>query len=173
MRLAALILLALVATAATATGAPKAPGGSLAIVDGRGSVQITGKGALIGHIEKGTLEIIDLTADDQWSPRVNNVPRGRRVWLRGKKISFRVPDGRYRIVARGTDISISARGSGTAVLDGDPDPVGATGLYAVGGTPCSGTDTVGCMPLPVEATKVSFGEGDAGASSSQSVKIQP
>jgi hypothetical protein len=173
MRLTALILLVLATTAATATGAPKAPGGSLSIEGGRGAVQIVGKGVLLGKIEKGSLEIIDLTTDDQWSPRVNGIPRGHRVWLRGKKISFRVPAGRYRIVARGTDISISAQGSGAAVLTGDPDPLGATGLYAVSGATCFGTDTLGCVPLPVEATKVSFGETDAGASSSQSVKIQP
>ena len=165
MRLAAVTLLALALSATTAAGAAKAPGGSLSIEGGRGVVQITGKGVLVGRIEKGSLEIVDLTLDDQWSPRVNGIPRGHRVWLRGKKISFYVPGGRYRIVARGTDISISARGTGTAVLDGDPDSVGATGLYAVGdGAP---------VPLPVETTTAPFGTGDGTASSSQSVKMQP
>jgi hypothetical protein len=171
MRLAALTLLALALSATTATGAANAPGGSLSIEGGRGAIQITGKGVLVGRIAQGSLEIIDLTSDDQWSPRVNGIPRGHRVWLRGKKISFRVPAGRYRLVARGTDISISAQGSGTALLAGEPDPVGATGLYAVGGATCFGTDTLGCVPLPVEATKVSFGKADGSAPSSQSVKI--
>jgi hypothetical protein len=172
MRLAALTLLALALSASAATGAAKAPNGSLAIVDGRGLVQINGKGALLGKIEKGTLEIVDLTTDDQWSPRVNGVPRGHRVWLRGKKISFRVPTGRYRVTARGTGISISAQGSGVAVLSGDPDPAGETGLYAVSGATCFGTDTVDCLPLPADVTKVSFGLGDGGASSSQPGTIQ-
>jgi hypothetical protein len=171
MRLAALTLLALALSATAATGAANAPSGSLAIVGGRGAVQIIGKGVLVGRIEKGSLEITDLTSDDQWSPSVNGVPRGHRVWLRGKNFRFYVLGGRYRIVARGTDISISARGTGTAVLNGDPDPVGATGLYAVGGATCIDTDTVGCVPLPVEATRVSFGKGDGSAPSSQSVKI--
>jgi hypothetical protein len=171
MRLAALTLLAF-ALSATAVSAANAPGGSLALVGGNGFVQISGKGPLLGKIDKGTLEITDLTTDDQWSPRVNGVPRGRRVWLRGKKISFRVPAGRYRIVARGTGISISAQGSGTAVLLGDPDSVGDTGLYAVSGSTCFGTDTVGCVPLPTETTKVTFGLGDVGAPSSQTGTIQ-
>ena len=172
MRLAALTLLALALSAATATGAAKAPGGSLSIVGGRGSVQITGNKALIGFIEKGSLKITDLTATDGSSPYVNGVPRGKEVWLRGQNIRFRILKGRYKIVARGEGISISAYGTGTAVLNGDPDQVGATGLYAVGGATCVGTDTAGCAPLPIETTKASFGTRDGGASSTQSVKIQ-
>ena len=165
MRLAALTLLVLGLSASAATGAANAPSGSLSIEDGRGVVQITGKGVLVGRIEKGSLEIVDLSSGDQWSPRVNGIPRGHKVWLRGKRISFYIPGGRYRVVARGTDISISARGTGTAILDGDPDPVGSTGVYAVGDD--------APVPLPAEATKTAFGTGDGGASSSQSVKIQP
>ena len=164
MRLAALTLLVLGLSASAATGAANAPG-SLEIEGARGAIQITGKGALIGRIERGSLEIIDLTPGDQWSPRVNGIPRGKTVWLRGKKVSFFIPGGKYRIVARGNDISISARGTGMAVLDGDPDSVGETGLYAVGDSSLA--------PLPVETTKASFGAWDPGASSSQSAKIQP
>lgn len=165
MRLVALILLVLGLSATVAAGAAKAPGGTLLIEDGRGTVQITGKGVLIGRMEKGSLEIVDLNPTDQWSPRVNGIPRGKVVTLRGKNVSFYVPGGRYRLVARGTGISISARGTGTAVLDGDPDAVGGTGRYSVG--------DAASAPLPVEATKVPFAAGETSASSSQSVKIQP
>lgn len=165
MRLAALILLVFALSATAATGAAKAPGGALEIKGGRGGVQITGKGVLVGRIEKGSLKITDLTPNDQWSPYVNGVPRGKEVWLRGENIGFRVSKGRYKIVARGDGISISAYGTGTAVLDGDPDAVGATGVYRVG--------DAALAPLPLEATKASFGTGDGSAPSSQSVKIQP
>jgi hypothetical protein len=165
MRLVALTVLALALSAATAAGAAKAPGGSLEIKDGRGVIQITGTGVLVGRIGKGSLEIVDLNLDDQWSPRVNGIPRGRTVGLRGKRVTFYVPGGRYRIVARGTDISISARGTGTAILDGDPDAVGATGSYRLG--------DLASAPLPVDATRVPFGTSDGTASSPQSVKIQP
>jgi len=152
MRLAALILLALGLFAGVATGAAKAPGGSFSVEGGRGLVQVTGKGVLVGRMGKGSLEIVDLSATDQWSPRVYGIPRGKTVTLRGKNVSFYVPGGRYRIVAHGVDISISARGTGTVVLDGDPDAVGDTGTFAVG--------DAAQAPLPVGATKMSFGPGE-------------
>ncbi len=168
MRLVALTLLALVAARRRGDGCG-ASRPRLALDRGRAwrRPDHRARACLVGHIEKGSLEIVDLTPADQWSPRVNGIPRGRKVWLRGKKISFYVPSGQYRIVAHGTDISISARGTGTAVLDGDPDAVGDTGRYAIG----DGMATR--VPLPVEGTKVSFGGVETSTSSSQSVKIQP
>ena len=99
--------------------------------EGRGVVQVSGKDVLIGRVVKGSLKIVDLTPADQWSPYVNGVPRGKVVWLRGQ---HQLPDlgGAIRLVATGEGISISARGTGTAVLDGDPDKVGSTGTYHVG-----------------------------------------
>jgi hypothetical protein len=164
MRLAALILLVFGLSATVATGAANAPGGTLSIEDARGIVQITGKGVLVGRMERGSLEIADLNPSDQWSPRVNGIPRGKLVTLRGKNVSFYVPGGRYRLVARGTGISVSARGAGMVVLDGDPDAVGGTGSYSIGDAPS--------VPLPAGATRVSFGAGEGSTSSSQSVKIR-
>ena len=79
---------------------------------------------LVGRIEKGSLEILDLSSGDQWSPRVFGIPRGKAVTWRGKNVSFYIPGGRYRLTAKGTGISISARGTGWVSLDGDPDTVG-------------------------------------------------
>ena len=56
---------------------------------------LKGKGIVIGRLERGEVEIVDLSPLDQWSPRVNGVPRGRTVWTRGKNINFYVPGGRY------------------------------------------------------------------------------
>ena len=152
MRLAALILLALGLSAGGATGAAHAPAGSLLIEGGRGLVQITGRGVLVGRLERGSLEIVDLNPADEWSPRVNGIPRGRLVTLRGRNVTFFVPGGPYRLVARGVGISISARGAGTVVLDGVPDTVGDTGHYAVGDADPA--------PLPSEPARVTFGAGD-------------
>jgi hypothetical protein len=152
MRLAAFILLALMLSAGVATGAALAPGGSFEVKGGRGKVQISGKGVLVGRLGKGWLEIVDLSPNDQWSPRVNGIPRGKIVTLRGKNVSFYIPGGRYRIAAHGSDISVSARGTGAVTLNGDPDAVGDTGVYA------SGDDTP--APLPSETTKASFGPGE-------------
>ena len=161
MRLVAMSAVALALPVSVAAGAgagnddarvlasAKSPGGSLSVEDGRGTVSVGGKGVLVGRMEKGSLEIIDLSAGDQWSPRVNGIPRGKTVTLRGKNVSFYIPGGRYRLTAKGVGISISARGTGWVTLDGDPDPVGDTGTYAVG------DDTPG--PLPADATRTTFG----------------
>ena len=161
MRLAALITLALGFSATVAAGAVMAsdptrapavkgaPSASLSVEDGRGVIQITGSGVLVGRMDKGSLEIVDLSATDQWSPRVYGIPRGKTVTLRGKNVSFYVPGGRYKLTAKGTGISISARGSGAVALDGDPDPVGDTGTYAVG--------DAAPVPVPARAVKLTFG----------------
>lgn len=167
MRHKALILfaLALVATSATAVAAPApSTGGSLLVEDGRGVVQVTGRGALVGRVERGSVKITDLSSGDQWSPRVNGVPRGKVVWTRGTTISFYVPGGRYKIVARGEGISISARGNGVVMLDGEPDAVGSTGQYAIG-------DEVP-QPVPEDTLRLPFGASEA-APSDGSAKIRP
>lgn len=153
MRLALLSVLVLV-LAVPAGWAAATPAGTLSVEDGRGTIVLTGKGIVIGRLDKGDLKIVDLSPLDQWSPRVNGVPRGKTVWLRGKDVNFYVPGGRYRITVRGEGFSISARGQGTATLDGSPDPTGATGTFAVGDAPAA--------PIP-GAGQVTFGTptGDA------------
>jgi hypothetical protein len=69
--------------------------------------------------------------------------------MRGKDVNFYVPGGRYRIVVRGEGFSISARGQGSAVLDGSPDVNGSTGTFAVG--------DVEPAPVPTGSEKVTFG----------------
>ena len=131
MRLALLLICVLV-LAVPAGWAASRPAGSLSIEDGRGSV-----------------EIVDMTPLDQWSPRVNGVPRGRTVWTRGKNINFYVPGGRYKITVEGEGFSISARGQGLATLDGTPDAAGSTGTFAVGDS--------ARVALPVTTEHVQYG----------------
>jgi hypothetical protein len=130
MRLA--LLSVLVLALAVPVGWAAATPGTLSIESGRGSVVLTGKGIVIGRLDRGDVKIVDLSPLDQWSPRVNGVPRGKTVWLRGKDVNFYVPGGRYKITVRGDGFSISARGQGSVTLTGNPDPAGATGTYAVG-----------------------------------------
>jgi hypothetical protein len=148
MRLALLIAM-LAALAVPAAFAATAPAGSLSIEDGRGSAVINGKGIVIGRLERGEVRIVDLTPLDQWSPRVNGVPRGKTVWTRGKDINFYVPGGKYRLTVRGDGFSVSARGQGVATLDGVADAAGATGTYAVGDSSPT--------PLSVGPQRVDFG----------------
>jgi hypothetical protein len=148
MRLALLIGM-LLALAVPAAFAAVTPAGSLSIEDGRGDAVLRGKGIVIGRLDRGEVQIVDLSPLDQWSPRVNGVPRGKTVWTRGKDINFYVPGGRYRVTVRGDGFSISARGQGQATLDGAPDAVGATGTFAVGDAMPT--------PLPDEAHSVEYG----------------
>ena len=151
MRLLGLILcmLSLAATASAATPDKRATAGLFSVESGRGKIVLTGSGVLVGRLDTGQLEIKDLTPTDRFSPRVLGVPRGKMVRLRGKDVGFYVPGGRYRIVVRGEGISLSARGTGVAVLDGEPDTVGEMGSFAVDDAPASA--------LPDEPTRVPFG----------------
>jgi hypothetical protein len=164
MRLLALILLVLAVSVGVATAAVRTPGGSLEIKEGRGSFQITGKGVIVGRVDRGTLKIVDMSPADQWSPWVNGVPRGKNFWIKGRNITFRLSAGRYRIIASGEGVSVSARGTGAASMDGDPDTVGDTGTFRVGDAQLA--------PVPDETTKAPFGTGDVTTSSARSVKIQ-
>ena len=148
MRLVLASLAALAIAVPLGTAATR-PAGSLSIEDGRGTVTLRGKGIVIGRLERGDLRIVDLTPLDQWSPRVNGVPRGRTVGTRGKDINFYVPGGRYRITVHGDVVSISARGQGLAGLDGDADAAGSTGTFAVGDSPL--------VALPPSLEYVQFG----------------
>lgn len=148
MRLVLVCLAALAVAVPVGWGATQ-PAGSLSIEDGRGTVTLEGKGIVIGRLERGEVRIVDRSPLDQWSPRLNGVPRGRTVWTRGKDVNFYVPGGRYKITVTGTGFSISARGQGVVVLEGSPDATGATGTYAVG--------DVEPAPLPEEAVSVQYG----------------
>jgi hypothetical protein len=140
-----LVLALAVPTAwATARGA-----GTLSIEDGHGTVTVRGTGTLVGRLEKGELLIVDQSPLDQWSPRVNGVPRARVVGLKGKDVNFFIPGGRYRIVVRGEGIAISARGQGYALLKARPGVPGDAGVFSVGD---DDPDV-----LPDDTTRVAFG----------------
>jgi hypothetical protein len=146
----AVLLSALVLAIAVPVGwAAPSPAGTLSIENGRGTVVLTGKGIVIGRLDKGDVKIVDLSPLDQWSPRVNGVPRGKTVWLRGKNVNFYGPGGRYKITVRGDGFAISARGQGSVMLTGNPDPTGATGTYAIGDG--------GPLAIPSVAETVPFG----------------
>ena len=148
MRLA-LAILAVLAFAVPVGRAVAPPAETLSIEDARGTVTIRGNGIVIGRLERGEIQVVDLSPLDQWSPRVNGVPRGRTVWTRGQDVNVYVPGGRYRIKVRGEGFSISARGRGVVTLNGNPDQAGATGTYAVG--------DLEPVPLPVAVEQLDFG----------------
>jgi hypothetical protein len=131
VRRLAVIVFALLLLVPAGVLAASSPAGSVELIDARGTITIKGRGALLGRIDSGSLQIVDLTLNDPWSPRVNGVPRGRVVGMRGKDITIYIPGGRYRLVVRGDGINISARGQGIVTMKAIPDPAGTTGTFAV------------------------------------------
>jgi hypothetical protein len=123
--------------------------GTLSVEDGLGMVTVKGTGTLVGRMERGEILIVDLTPGDQWSPRLNGVPRGRLAGLRGRTVNFYVPGGRYQVTLRGEGISLSARGSGVARVKARADVTVPVGTYAVGDDARAS--------LPDELTRVVFG----------------
>ncbi len=147
-RLAAIALVLLLAVPAGVLAA-RAPVGSIAFTDVRGEITIKGRGVLLARVDRGSLQIVDLTPADQWSPRVNGVPRGRVVGMRGREVSVFIPGGRFRIVLRGEGLNVSARGQGIVTIEADPDQTGTAGTYAI--------DDDEMQPLPEVVTRVAYG----------------
>jgi hypothetical protein len=145
------VLVAFVLALAVPAGllAARAPAGSVEFNDARGVITIKARGPLLGRLDRGTLQIVDLTPADQWSPRVNGVPRGRVVGMRGRDVGFYIPGGRYRVVVRGEGIFISARGQGIVTVEADPDTTGAAGTFSV--------DEEEPQPLPDVVTRFAYG----------------
>lgn len=123
--------------------------GTLSVEGGVGYVTVRAQGTIVGRMDRGEILLQDLSPLDQWSPRINGVPRGRAASTRGREVNFYVPGGRYRLVLRGEGISLAARGAGAAQLRARAGARFDVGTYATG-------DDVP-TPLPDELTRVAFG----------------
>lgn len=144
----------LVATASVAGGAEPNVG-TLSVERGKGVVMVDLRGSLLGRLGAGTLRVTDLTPNDRYGPMV----AGRRVTqerigpktvlYRGQGLRFRMLGGGFRVVARGSGISLSAVGRGWVVLDAEPRAVGDdAGIYSLEGVDC-GLEPERCTPLPI------------------------
>jgi hypothetical protein len=159
---------AAVALVASAAGAA-ATAGELSLEGGRGSAMIEIRGAVLGRLTNGTLRVTDLTPRDRFEPAVvgrkltSERIGPRTVVYRGQGIRFRMIGGSYRIVVRGSGISVSAVGRGAVVLDGEPRTVGEdVGVYSLDGVDC-GMEPELCLPLPVEPERFVLGTDEDGA----------
>ena len=131
--------------------------GTLSVERGRGVVMIDLKGSVLGrHHER-------LPARDR--SHAERPLRGRRErpeahagaaraahgrLPRGQGLRFRMLGGGYRMVARGSGITVSAVGRGVVMLDAEPRFTGDdAGVYSLDGTDCS-VEPLSCTPLPLE-----------------------
>src|SRR5215212_10047196 len=100
-----LVPLLLIGAAFPAVGfADRAPtDGTLAVRDGRGKIQMTVKGSLIGRFGNGSLTIEELSTDEESEPVVRGYKTfkwGRNGNVRtytGKNVRFRLIGGRYKV----------------------------------------------------------------------------
>jgi hypothetical protein len=104
--------------------------GTLSVKRGKGFVTLKLRGTVIGRLMNGRVQVRDFRPFDDNDPQLTGCrPRLRHpsLWLsvcQGRKIGFRVVDGRFNVVVRGTGISISAVGRGMVTIDG----TGETGV---------------------------------------------
>jgi hypothetical protein len=165
MRRALLSILLVTALAAPAVvfaaDPPKRASGALSVERAMGTIRVTARGGLLGRIDSGSIQLVDLSPNDRWFPVVNGLGRGVVVTLRGDDISFRLLGGQYRLVVRGRGISIAARGHGSAVLDGEPNEVGETGIWAVGPDADCRRTPESCTRIPELPRRVSFGASNS------------
>lgn len=143
-------------TAAVTAWSAEHAAGTLSVERGRGSVMIDLKGSVVGRIASGTLRVTDHTPNDRYAAVVSGRKLTqerigpRTILYRGLGLRFRMLGGGYRMVARGTGITVSAVGRGVVVLDGDPRFTGDdAGVYSLDGADCS-VEPASCLPLPSE-----------------------
>jgi hypothetical protein len=160
MRKLALVPCALaLALVASVAGAAEPDAGTLSVERGKGVVMVDLRGSLLGRLANGSLRVTDLTPSDRYSPlvagrKVTQVRLGARTILyRGLGLRFRMVGGGYRVVARGSGISVSAVGRGVVMLDAEPRyPGDDAGIYSLNGADCS-LEPALCTPLPTEAER--------------------
>jgi hypothetical protein len=162
--------LAVAAALTVSAGAADPPTGVLSIDEGRGVVTLDVRGVVLGRLGSGSIRVTDHTPRDPFT----EIVRGkyveeqinlRTVVYRGQALRFRMVGGRYRIVIRGSGITVSANARGFVVLDGERRTVDEfTGLYSLTGEDCSLEPTL-CTPIPDEPQRFPLGgpveEGDA------------
>jgi hypothetical protein len=157
MRKLVLVLCALTAaTVVSVASAAEPSAGTLSVERGKGVVMVDLHGSLLGRLALGSLRVTDQTPNDRYAAlvtgrKVTQERLGpRTVIYRGQGLRFRMVGGGYRVVARGSGISLSAVGRGAVTLDAEPRyPGDDTGVYSLDGTDCSLEPTL-CTPLPSE-----------------------
>jgi hypothetical protein len=151
-----LCTLVLLAFAAASAWAGEPTSGTLSVEKGKGVVVIDFRGSVLGRLTSGTLRVTDQTPNDRYAPLVTGKKVAqerigpRTVLYKGQGLRFRLVGGGYRMVARGTGISVSAVGRGVVVLDGEPRwPGDDVGIYSRDGSDCS-SEPESCVAIPTD-----------------------
>ncbi len=160
-RLAVFICLLALLVPATSAGQSRGGDGTLSIRDGRGSVVVHARGAVIGQLTRlernGKLVIDDPVEGDGSEPKVAGAdwarerPDGTLVYG-GKAIRFRLIGGRFVLrITNAVGLQLSVVGRGRVTLDGAgslEDGITSDGVYSLNGEePESLPDDATSFPL--------------------------
>jgi len=164
----------LLAAPAVATALP-AGDGALSVAEGRGQVMLQARGGVIGRIDSGCVTVTDLTPEDLNFPQVwgddqplVELPRGA-VRYCGLEMRFRFFGGKFRVVATGTGLDLSAVGVGEGSIVAKD--ARRSGLYSLDGDDCRSPRAV-CKPLPTELTAFKLGTTTAPPTPEKSEKLE-
>ena len=163
-KLVLLVCLGAVATVLVGAARGAEPeAGTLSIERGKGVLTLEVRGSVLGRLGNGSITVTDRTPNDPYLATIT----GRRVlvqrrltptklFFRGNGLRFRMLGGSYKIVLRGSGISLSAVGRGAVSLDGEPRfPGDDIGLYSLDGVDC-GVEPENCLAVPDEPTRLKF-----------------
>lgn len=159
-RIVLVSVLVLLLVPAVAVAKRLAPGdGTLSVESGRGLVVVQARGAIVGRVDRGVVQVVDQTPFDDYEPSVRGADDertvGRVTVYRGDKLRFNVIGGGFRVTVRGTGIDLSAVGRGAVLLQADAK-VANPGLYSLDGDDCRFAPA-SCTPLPDRATRMPLG----------------
>jgi hypothetical protein len=117
-------LLAIAALTATpAFGGRPAADGTLSVKDGKGMVQLSARGSLIGRFERGKVTVTDANPYDSRRPVVLGAEQtvyrsAKTIVYSGKDIRIRIGGGLTHVRIEGRGIYLSAVGRGTGLVKG-------------------------------------------------------
>jgi len=126
--------------------------GTLVVKNGRGTIVVQVKGAVIGWMTQGKLTLTDNDPYDEYAPVVRGRFRPRQplalsdatTIYKGQNIRYRMEEGSYRLKLEGSGIRLSAVGRGWVTFDGD-DRFENNGGYSLNGEPFE--------PIPQDLTE--------------------
>jgi hypothetical protein len=127
-KLLVLITLLAVLSAAPTSAAPAPRSqGTLSVRDGKGLVQLSARGSMIGRFQRGKVTITDPNPHDSRRAVVLGaeriVSRGAKTTVySGKDVRFRIVGWLAHVRIEGRGIHLSAVGSGRGMVDGAGDP---------------------------------------------------
>ncbi|HEX5449482.1 MAG TPA: hypothetical protein VFW85_05440 [Gaiellaceae bacterium] len=153
-RLALIFVLAAVAVPAAAVAADRSAGdGAFELRAANGTVTLNGRGVMWGQLDSGSLRVTDPV--NSLSPQLlvsgaeHTRPVGENVTVYwGANLTFRITGGKYRIRFKGSGLDLTAIGTGTADMTGDPTTF-TDGSFAL--------DSGKWQPVPLLEKVVTYG----------------